>query len=367
MEFLISRKQVFIAVFIIVFLYILYLTAGLFFPFFSSLFWAGFIAYAVFPLHKKMVLWLKGRRSTSAFLLTLFTILLVVGPTIALLVALSSQMLAFYQELALYVRSEGGILGIRNLLESFFLKDYLSYPFLKELKLELYLQDIFINAFRQVSTNLGSYMGSMLKNAVTVIINLFIMVMALFFFFRNGEDYVKNFYEMIPLPDEQKRPVAEKFDETMFAVIYGMFFVAVFQGIMVGFGLAIFGFTFSIFWGFLAFVLALIPIVGAALIWIPAALYLLLDGQLLDSFLLTIWGLLFTTVPDTLIKPLLIGQRAKLPFFFLILGIIGGLRVYGIQGIMIGPLVVALMGTFIQIYREYYLFRKGDQPEDPQN
>lgn len=356
MEIQITRKQIFISFFAFVFLYILYMTVDLFLPFFNALFWAGIVAYAAHPLYQRLNRLLHERESLSALLMTIFMILLVVGPTILLVTTLSVQMLEFYQEMTGYVKSEGGIPILRTALDS--LLPYLpnglfSYSIFDEMQ----IRELFFKAFQQISTTLGSRVGSMLKNTLSVIVNFLIMILSLFFFFRNGKSYIQTFYEIVPLPEEQKVPVARKFHETMFAVIYGIFFIALFQGIMIGIGLALFGFPFSVFWGFVSFVLALIPVVGAPIVWVPAVLILMVEGHLWQSFLLILWGIAFTTVPDNLLKPMLIGKQAKIPVFFLFLGILGGIRVYGIQGIMIGPLLVALMGTFIQIYKDSFLSR----------
>jgi predicted PurR-regulated permease PerM len=133
-----------------------------------------------------------------------------------------------------------------------------------------------------------------------------------------------------------------------------VFLIALGQGIMTGIGFALFRVPFAVFWGFLAAFLALLPIGGAALVWIPGALFLLLTGETLRGVLLAVWGAVLVSLPDNFLKPMLIGRKAKLPAFFLLLGILGGLQVYGFLGILFGPLVVTLLTAFVQIYREEY-------------
>ena len=90
------------------------------------------------------------------------------------------------------------------------------------------------------------------------------------------------------------------------------------------------------------------------LVWLPCAVYLYLAGSTLSSVLLAAWGTVFVSLPDNFLKPLLIGRKAKLPTFLLFLGILGGLKVYGVLGILAGPLVVTLLTAFVQIYREEF-------------
>jgi len=183
------------------------------------------------------------------------------------------------------------------------------------------------------------------------------MLIALFFFFRNGERYYRGTMELLPFTPEQKESIARKLHDTFSAVINGVFLIALLQGLMTGLGFALFGAPFPVFWGFLAAVLALLPVGGAALVWIPGALFLWLTGAALQGALLAVWGTVLVSLPDNFLKPLLIGRKAKLPMFFLFLGILGGLNVYGILGILFGPLVVTLLTAFVQIYREEFAER----------
>ena len=115
----------------------------------------------------------------------------------------------------------------------------------------------------------------------------------------------------------------------------------------------------------LAAVLALLPVGGAALVWLPGALYLFITDATVRGVLLATWGTFLVSLPDNFIKPLLIGKRAKLPTFFLFLGILGGLQVYGFLGILFGPLIVTLLTAFVQIYREEFSGDKNGIVNEP--
>jgi predicted PurR-regulated permease PerM len=160
---------------------------------------------------------------------------------------------------------------------------------------------------------------------------------------------------LLPFTQDQQQAIARRFQDTFSAVVNGVFLVALLQGIMTGIGLALFGVPFPVFWGFLAAILALLPIGGATLIWVPAAVYLYLTGSAISGILLAVWGVVLVSLPDNFLKPLLIGRKAKIPTFLLFIGILGGLQVYGILGIFAGPLVVTLLTAFVQIYREEFV------------
>jgi predicted PurR-regulated permease PerM len=235
-------------------------------------------------------------------------------------------------------------------LESFLSQNLLKVPLLADLN----MKELLLNGFGRISSILASQAGIVLKDLVLLIVNLLIMVIALFFFFRNGEGYYRSAIDLLPFTDEQKRFIAEKFHTTFAAVIKGVFLIALGQGVMTGIGFALFHVPFPVFWGFLAAILALLPIGGAALVWMPGALFLLLTGAEIQGALLALWGLVLVSLPDNFLKPLLIGRTTKLPTFFLFLGILGGLKVYGLLGILFGPLIVTLLTAFIQIYREEF-------------
>jgi predicted PurR-regulated permease PerM len=216
------------------------------------------------------------------------------------------------------------------------------------------LKERVLQGLSDLSAGVASQFGALLKNTLSMAMNVLIMVIAVFFFFRDGEGYYRTALELLPFTAEQKETVAQKTYDTFRAVINGVFLIALFQGAMTGVGMAVFGFSFAVFWAFVATVLALLPVAGAALVWVPAAGYLYLNGAGVKAILLVVWGAVFVSLPDNFIKPLLIGKRANIPIFLLFLSILGGLQVYGFLGILFGPLIVTLLTALVKIYREEF-------------
>jgi predicted PurR-regulated permease PerM len=346
---LINRSHIFVVTFFATFLFLLYQMARLLAPFSAALLWAGIIALAFHPLYRRMVTLLRGRKGLAASAMTLVTLLLVIGPAIALLAVLATQALGLYQWTAEAVKS-GAVIELWSRVESYLSQKILAQPLLAGLD----IKGMLISGLSQFSSGLASQIGSVLRNTVLLVINLSIMLVALFFFFHNGEQYYQTVMDLLPFTAEQKQSFARKFNDTFTAVINGVFLIALGQGIMTGIGFAIFRVPFPVFWGFLAAILALLPIGGSALVWIPGGLYLLLTGETVRGVLLVLWGTVLVSLPDNFLKPMLIGRKAKLPTFFLFLGILGGLRIYGFLGILFGPLIVTLLTAFVQIYREEY-------------
>ncbi len=344
-----TRSHIFTIAFFGVFLFLLYQMIRLLAPFSAAILWAGVITLWFYPVYRRILALLHGREGLAASIMTLFTLLLVIGPAIILLSVLVSQTVELYQWAAEGITS-GAIMEYWNRISTVISRKLLTLPLLADID----VRDMVINALRKFSSGMASQVGALLRDTLLLLFNLFIMLTALFFFFRNGERYYRTAVDLIPFSSDQKISIAKKLHDTFTAVINGMFLIALGQGVMTGIGFALFGIPLPVLWGFLTVVLSLLPFGGAALIWIPGALYLFATKATLQGILLSIWGILLVSLPDNFIRPILIGKKTNMPTLFLFFGILGGLQVYGFLGILFGPLIVTLLTAFIQIYREEF-------------
>jgi predicted PurR-regulated permease PerM len=347
------RTHIVNLVFFATLIFLLYQMARLLAPFSSALLWAAILALALHPLHDRVLRAFKGRAGLAAIVMTFATILLIVVPTVVLLALCASQAVALYEWASSGIQS-GRLIELWNSFSSLLSEKLLSHPALATID----IKGIAIKSIGEVSSVLAGQIGPLMKNTLVMVVNLTIMFIALFFFFRNGESYYHGFMDLLPFTHEQKQSLARRLHDTFAAVINGVFLIALLQGLLTGVGFALFNVPFSVFWGFVAALLALLPVGGAALVWIPGAVYLFLTGATLQGVLLTIWGVLVVSLADNVLKPLIIGRKANIPMFILLLALLGGLQVYGFLGLLFGPLVVTLLMAFIQIYREEYLEQK---------
>jgi predicted PurR-regulated permease PerM len=285
--------------------------------------------------------------------MTTVALLLIIGPAITMLVILASQSVDLYEWASDIVRTG----GITETWERF-----LQTP-LGQLASQLPLDGVelktkALKSFGDLSSDLASQLGALLKNTLLLALNLIILLIALFFFFRDGERYYHSVLALLPFTDKQKEGIARRFHDTFTAVLNGVFLIAMIQGFLTGVGFALFGVAFPVFWGFAAAVMALFPVGGAALVWIGGAAYLFLTHQTLHGILLAVWGALLVSLPDNFLRPLIIGRKAKIPTFLLFIGILGGIRAYGFLGILFGPVVVTLLLAFANIYREEFAHKQ---------
>jgi predicted PurR-regulated permease PerM len=345
----ITRAHLSALAFFAVFIFLLYQMVRLLAPFSAALIWAIIITLALYPLHQRVLRLLKGRPGIAAGIMTLITLLAVIGPAVAVLVVFSGQAMDLYQSASQGIQS-GKFLELWNRISTSLTENLRTLPLLSGID----VTGLMMKGLGEISTGLAGQIGTLLNKTLVLVIDLGVMLIALFFFFRDGESYYHSTMDMLPFSPELKQSISRKVHTTFTAVINGVFLIALLQGIMTGIGFALFDIPFSVFWGLIAAVLAVLPIGGAALVWVPGVLFLFFTGSKVSGVLFFVWGLILVSLPDNFLRPLLIGKKAKLPTFFLFIGILGGLNVYGLLGILFGPLVVTLLYAFVQIYRAEY-------------
>ena len=161
------------------------------------------------------------------------------------------------------------------------------------------------------------------------------------------------------LKDKYRKHVFKKLNDMAYAVIYGSIIIAVIQGTLGGIGFLIFGLSSPLLCGIVMIFASLIPYVGSSIIWFPAALIIIFDGYLnmettliIKGILLMLYGIFVVGTVDNILKPKIIGDRSGLHPVLVLLGVVGGLTLLGFVGIIIGPIILAMLATFIKIYEE---------------
>jgi predicted PurR-regulated permease PerM len=181
----------------------------------------------------------------------------------------------------------------------------------------------------------------------------------MFFLFRDGKIFVDKIERIMPLKDKYRKHVFKKLSDMAYAVIYGSIIIAVVQGTLGGIGFLIFGLPSPLLWGIVMIFAALLPYIGSSIIWFPAALMVILNGYLnmettliIKGILLMLYGIFVISTIDNILKPKIIGSKGGLHPVLVLLGVVGGLKFLGFIGIIIGPIILAMLVTFIKIYEE---------------
>ena len=209
-------------------------------------------------------------------------------------------------------------------------------------------------------------MGGLLKNTFALVTNFFMMLLILFFLFKDGRQWLSVLYDLIPMDESHKSKILARLDQTIRAVVKGMLVTAIVQGILAGAAYLALDVPFPIGLTALTVVLAPIPFGGTGLVWGPVALYLFWMGLTGKALIMLAWGIGVVSMVDQFLRPWLIGQDVQIPVLLLVLSVLGGLALYGILGIFIGPIMVSLLMTAVQIYQEeYHLKQVGASASPP--
>ena len=351
-----ARGQVVVYFFFAALLFLLWQLYAVFSGFLVPIVWAAILAMLFFPLYRVVLGWCGGRDTIAALTLTLLITGGVVGPAVSLSSVITREAIGLYQRTSEYV-SSGSLSADMERLQQSRLGRWLH-------RLEGY--DIDWNAVARSSVDTAGALivaqaTSVAKNVAVFLFDFTIMVFTLFFLFRDGERMYRALRDMIPMDPAHKDAIFGVLYQTLSAVTQGMVATAVAQGVLTWVALWALGLPYTAFLGVAAGVLSLVPFVGAAGVWIPCTIYLAATGDLLRALILLVYGSLVISMVDNVLRPLLIGGQTRLPTLFLFFGILGGVQVYGVLGLFLGPVLLAIAMAFIRIYQEQFATAEVDR------
>jgi len=344
-----ARGQVVVFFFFAAFLFLLYQLYAVFSGFLGPIMWAAILAMLFFPLYTVVLRWCGGRETLAACALTLFVTAGIVLPTISLSSVITREGASLYQHLVTYVSSGDLNADIQRLHASR----------LGKLVDRLDHYEIDWSAAARSSVDTGSALivaqvTSVAKNVAVFLFDFTIMVFTLFFLFRDGERMYRTLRNIIPMAPEHKDAIFTVLYRTLSAVTQGMVVTAVAQGVLTWVALWALGLPYTAFLGVLAGFLSLVPFVGAAGVLIPCTVYLAATGDLVRAVILLVYGSIVISMVDNVLRPLLIGGQTRLPTLFLFFGILGGVQEYGVLGLFLGPVLLAIVFAFVRIYQEQF-------------
>jgi predicted PurR-regulated permease PerM len=180
------------------------------------------------------------------------------------------------------------------------------------------------------------------QNAFEFVVSLFVMLYLLFFLLRDGAEITERIRLVVPLESALQRNLATKFATVVRATVKGNVVVAVLQGTLGGLAFWALGIHGALLWGVVMALLSLLPAVGAGLVWLPVAIYLLVVGPVWQGVLLIAYGVLVIGLVDNVLRPILVGKETKLPDYVVLISTLGGLAVFGLNGFVLGPLIAAM-------------------------
>lgn len=322
-------------------------------PFLTELLVAAFLVVAFYPVHKKLTQWFRGLKGLASFVSVLLLVILVLAPITVVVLLITSEASDAYQ--IIQTKIDSGV------FDRYF--QWSEGGYFYELKQQIQpvidldsldLKQMIIDSAQSVSTWLVDQTGAILKSIGGFVLGIVILIMTMYYFFKDGDKLVKRVGQLSPLPIVYEKELFTKIRQMVKAIVFGVFLTSIVQGALGGIGFAIVGISNPVFWGTAMAFLSLVPIVGTALIWVPAAIVMAILGSYGAALFLVLWGLFLVGTIDNFLKPYLIGNRAHTYPLMTFLVVLGGIMVMDLKGVILGPIMLVILMSFLHIYEAEY-------------
>ncbi len=305
-------------------------------PFILAILTAVIIAIAVSPLYKKLNRKVKNK-NIAALIIVFSIIVFILIPLLFFANAMLQETINFYNtasslDLSSLSDSIKDITGINADFERYFKETLLGTS----------------NIFIESSAKIRAYILSGLAN-------LFVLFFTLFFFIRDGKVLANKLKDAIPLKEKTKERLGKDIERSIHGLVVGLLIIALLEAIASFIGFYLFNVPNPLIWSFLVLILAMIPLIGPAFVWVPASIYLLIVGQNFDAIGLFIFSAIILSYIDNILRHQVISKTARTPQVLVLLGVFGGITIFGIPGIIIGPLILTILMVIYRIYEEEYV------------
>ncbi len=317
-------------------------------PFLYTFAAATILAVVFYPAYQRILRWTNGKSGEASLLCTLALLFLFAVPIFIIIVLVAKQAVTASQYLIRQSAEQGGVaLFVTTVAE-------------RGLRLLGRWVDLSKYDIRAVVTThvqqagvwvLGS--GALiLSNFASLIAQSLMALLMVFFFFRDGSGWIQQAEESIPLPPGQARKLFSNISDTIVANVYGIVSVGVAQGILTGIAMVIAGLPSALLLGLCAAFASIVPVAGAALVWVPAGLYLIFVGATWKGIFVFVWGVGVVSTADSIIRPWVVGGKVALHPLVLVFSILGGVQAFGFLGLFLGPVIASVLAVLLGMIRE---------------
>ena len=332
---------------------IMYLFYTLIEPFFTTLLVAAVLTVLFYGIYRRLLKYLHGFSRLSSALMCFFIVCIIVVPLAGFVILLAREGIDMYETISekiasgsldfLFKWEQGGwFYDVKEQIKPVIDLDAVN------------LKEMVVGAAQNVSSFLVSQSALILKNLGAILIQFMIMLLSMFYLFKDGDMIIEKLTILSPMPKKYEDRIIARMDETIKAIAFGVFLTAIIQGTIAGIGYAIAGVSNPVFWGAATGLFSLIPMVGTAAIWFPAALITGLSGNIPGGVFLGLWGLFLVGTVDNLVRPYLIGGKSHMYPLLTFFVVLGGILTFGLKGLIFGPLILVLLMTLLHVYELEY-------------
>ena len=321
-------------------------------PYVNSIVMAFIISLLMFPIHEWIEQRLPKHKNVASLLSCVILTFIIVVPLLFVFAAIVQQGSAFSQNVYQWVTNG----GIQTLFEHpwvvkglALINTYLPFDTVNPQEIAQKIAK-FATSF---GSNLVGISAKILGDATTFLMDFFLMLFVLFFLLRDHDKIISAIRHILPLSRSQEDKLLNEIEQVSKSAVMGSFLTAIAQGIAGGIGMWLAGFP-GLFWGTMMGFASFIPVVGTALIWIPAVLYLFLTGDTTWAIFLMVWSVVIVGSIDNLLRPFLMQGSAGMNTLMIFFSLLGGLHLFGLIGLIYGPLVFAVTMVLFKIYEEEF-------------
>jgi len=311
------------------------------------------ITSAFHPLYSWYKGLFKGTETFKAVSMTIFIFLILTIPISGFVGSLYNEALGLYGR----TKNSVSLQKIQEILESdsIWVKRYKKVS--ETLNIEpdpQSVQKYITTKLKDFGLYLTTQLSSVATNLMSFLLNFLLMILIIYYIFKDGPRLNNYLLSLLPFPKAQQDLILDKFHEMGRAIIFGNGLSGLIQGVLGGFAFYFFGLGSPFLWGTVMGFLAFLPVIGASAVFIPATIVLLLQNKIGASVAYFIYNATYSIIIEYFIKPRLIGKGMKMNTIFVFIGILGGLKLWGILGIIYGPFIITIIFTLFEIYRLEY-------------
>jgi predicted PurR-regulated permease PerM len=311
-------------------------------PFVGVLLWAIVLVVVFYPAHRRLVQW-TGSPGGAAALSTLLVIVTILLPVVGVSVAVARELRGAVQN------AQGGLgrlLDVPAIQPAIrWLSQYVDVEAWRS-------SDYLVEHVQAWSAAIAGPTLLFVGGIVNALVQTLLVIFTMFYFFRDGEALRRAIYDVVPLEYEQSHEIMLRTRDVIGATIYGVLAISAIQGVLGFLIFTLLGLPSPLLWGVVMFLMSMIPMAGAFVVWVPAAIYLLLTGSYVKALLLAVWGVLVIGSIDNFLSPRLVGRRARLHELLIFFSVLGGLQVFGVLGLVLGPVLAAITLALIEVVRQ---------------
>jgi predicted PurR-regulated permease PerM len=308
-------------------------------PFYGAVLWAAIASILFAPVYRRLAASMGQRRNLAALATLAVIVVMVIVPLTLITTALVQEAAGVYD------RIQSGELDFRR----YFQQVFDALPAWAAALLDRFGLTNLAAAQEQLSAGLMRASQFLAAQAISIgqrtfdfVVSLFVMLYVLFFLLRDGDTLTSRVRKAIPLHAEQQHDLFEKFAVVIRATVKGNIVVALVQGALGGLIFWLLGIHAALLWAVLMAAVSLLPAVGTALIWLPVAVYLLASGSVWKGIVLVAYGVVVIGLVDNVLRPVLVGKDTKLPDYVILVSTLGGIAIFGFNGLVIGPVIAAM-------------------------